>query len=752
MLLFNELKRRNVFRVAIAYLAGAWLLTEVAGTLFPAFGIPDWAFRLVVILFALGFVPALIFSWAYELTPEGIKRETEVVRDRSITHLTAKRLDVFTIGLIVLAIVFILTDRLWLSPRIAEQLDAPAEVATGSEETVKSDTIASQFPPNSIAVLPFVNMSDDASNEYFSDGISEDLLNLLAKIPELQVIARTSSFSYKGKDVRISDVARELNVSHVLEGSVRKVGNQVRITAQLIKSDSETHLWSETYDRELENIFAVQDEISAAVIEALKEQLGLEVEAVPRVIATANTDAHDAFLRGRYLLAQRKVMAIEGAIHEFEKAITLDPDYAPAHAELAIAVLFLRIYGDQTLSEALAKAIPHAERAMALDSTLAEAHAATGYIFRFQENAEEALTHFRRAISINPNYSLAYNAMGVLLNTYLGNYDEAFTTFQTALRLDPLLIPANSNHINGLIERRRLAEADRELEKLASISQSSYSIWNGNRLSLNGRWTNAVLGRLDALLISPESVALRNDLSRQLAILGLEEEALSVSESPLPVVYSLLGKHEDAVIAAQARLASDPIYLTARRRLGFALAAAGEYMQARPILEEMWQRSGERVTRGGPFQAPTAAALIAIHRDAGEEAAVSEVVAAIRENVHRSREAGITMTLLGGYETSLYSSLDYEEGLAAYLAGDYKMGLELITKAVEAGTFIPQSEAYLQVLYDHPAFVLIRATLEAHRTRERQKFLTTVCTNNPYSEVWQPAKQTCNLFAAESVN
>ena len=239
MSLYQELKRRNVFRVAIAYLALAWLVTEVAGTVFPAFGIPDWGVRFFVIVFALGFVPALIISWAYELTPEGLKREKDVVRDASITHVTAKRLDGITIGLIVVALAFILADRFWLSPRLAEQSAAPAEVVTDTVQTSEPESTEPQYPPNSIAVLPFVNMSDDAANEYFSDGISEELLNVLAKIPEIRVISRSSAFYFKGKDVKLDDVARELKVAHVLEGSVRKAGNQVRITAQLIEARSD---------------------------------------------------------------------------------------------------------------------------------------------------------------------------------------------------------------------------------------------------------------------------------------------------------------------------------------------------------------------------------------------------------------------------------------------------------------------------------------------------------------------------------
>ena len=206
MSLYNELKRRNVIRVAVAYLAGAWLLIEVAGTLFPVFGIPDWGIRFVVIVLALGFVPALIISWAYELTPEGLKREKDVVREASITHFTAKRLDGITIGLIVVALAFILADRFWLGPRLAQQLPAPATVATDSVQTSEPETAAPQYPPNSIAVLPFINMSSDPEQEYFSDGISEELLNLLSKIPDLRVISRSSAFSFKGKDADIPTI------------------------------------------------------------------------------------------------------------------------------------------------------------------------------------------------------------------------------------------------------------------------------------------------------------------------------------------------------------------------------------------------------------------------------------------------------------------------------------------------------------------------------------------------------------------
>ncbi len=264
-----------------------------------------------------------------------------------------------------------------------------------------------------------MNMSDDPEQEYFSDGISEELLNVLAKIPGLRVAARTSSFQFKGENRDAIDIGQRLNVALVLEGSVRKAGVQIRITAQLIDASNGFHLWSETYDRELANIFAVQDEIAAAIVGALKEHLGLHVKATPRVIATANTEAHEAYLTGRHLVVQRTRATIEGAVREFEKAIALDPDYALGHAELANATLLLTRdqYGDLTITAAVARAAPHAELAMALDPTLAEAHAATGFVLWNQDNLVEAVTQFEQAIQINPtipSFTTGWEASSVI--------------------------------------------------------------------------------------------------------------------------------------------------------------------------------------------------------------------------------------------------------------------------------------------------------------------------------------------------
>ncbi|MCH7509081.1 MAG: tetratricopeptide repeat protein [Proteobacteria bacterium] len=740
MSIFRELKRRNVIKVAIAYAVVAWLLIEVTATVFPILKLPDWSVTLVTAFILIGFPLALILAWAFEITPEGIKLEKDVDRSQSITPITGRNIDYIIIAALILALGFFAFDKFVLGPsRDAELVQATTEAVT--DHVTESETL--EIPGKSIAVLAFTDLSPQGDQEYFSDGISEELLNVLAKIPGLRVAARTSSFQFKGENRDAIDIGQQLNVALVLEGSVRKAGLQIRITAQLIDASNGFHLWSETYDRELVNIFAVQDEISAAIVGALGEHLGLDVEAAPRVITAANTDAHEAYLRGRHLVVQRTRATIEGAVREFEKAISLDPDYALAHAEVAMATLLLKRdqHGDLTITEAIARAAPHAERAIALDPTLAEAHAAIGFVLWQQVDMEEALTHFEQAIQINPNYSIVHNWMGVILGSHLGRYAEAFATYQTTLRLDPLSIPAIFNRFVALIDRNRLDEAEQEMEKLASIAPDVYARLRGVLTSLGGKWANLPLAYLDALRIDPDNTRVRNSLALQFAAIGLDKEALAISEAPLPIVLRWLGRPEDAVTTAEARLAEDPDSLIARRDLGLALAGAGDYTRARPILEEIWQRSGGRVTKYGLFWTGSIAALITIRRDAGEEADVGELVAAIRDNVRRYREAGFI-------RADLTLGVDYEEGLAAYLAGEPDRGLALIAKAAEDGFFIPPKEAYLQVLYDDPGFAPIRANQEARQARERERFLAIVCYDNPYATVWQPAEGTCDKFEA----
>ena len=326
MSLMVELKRRNVFRVAAAYLVVGWLLTEVSTTILPELGAPAWISRAVILVFAFGFIPAVVISWVYELTPEGVKRETEVVRDESITSTTAKKLDYVTILAVVALIIFVAAFS-------AKQTD---EAAEDDRELVARETINTFISDASVAVLPFVNMSNDEDNEYFSDGLTETLLHMLAQIPDLKVAARTSSFSFKGENRTIQEIARSLQVAHVLEGSVQRAGDRVRITAQLIRAEDGFHVWSENYDRTLDDIFGIQDEIAEKVGGALTASLlGSPMEGAIDGIGTTSPDAFDLYLQAlneRDTFSYGGLSAAEGLL---KGALTIDSEFLDAKTELA---------------------------------------------------------------------------------------------------------------------------------------------------------------------------------------------------------------------------------------------------------------------------------------------------------------------------------------------------------------------------------------------------------------------------------
>jgi TolB-like protein/Tfp pilus assembly protein PilF len=320
--LFDELKRRNVIKVGAVYLIVGWLLLQVSDTLAPALRLPEWIHSAVAFLVILGFPIALIFAWAFELTPEGLKKEKDVDRSQSITHHTSRKLDFVIIGLMALAIVYFAWDKFVTAPALEE-----TQVSAAPDASEESDT--------SIAVLPFVNMSDDPGNEYFSDGLSEELLNALVRIGGLKVTGRTSSFAFKGQNTDLREIGRLLNVANVLEGSVRKYENRVRITAQLIKTDDGYHLWSDTFDRELNDIFAIQAEIAEKVTSALKVALLGSPEDQNKFVAVPqrNAEAYEEYLRGMYAF-QRGIDDVEGltrAREHFARALEIDPDYLDAH-------------------------------------------------------------------------------------------------------------------------------------------------------------------------------------------------------------------------------------------------------------------------------------------------------------------------------------------------------------------------------------------------------------------------------------
>ncbi|MBT8062604.1 MAG: hypothetical protein KJO85_07955, partial [Gammaproteobacteria bacterium] len=374
------------------------------------------------------------FAWAFEMTPEGIKKEKDVDRGESITHITSQKLNNIIIGLLVLALGYFAFDKFVLDPKRDAELVSTVQ-QQAAEATTEATFQEQQPDDKSIAVLPFVNMSDDAANEYFSDGITEELLNLLAKIPELRVTSRSSAFSFKGQNIHIPEVAKQLNVKHVLEGSVRKAGNRVRITAQLIEAGSDVHMWSETFDRELDDIFAIQDEIAREVVTVLQVQL--LGEAVPTVAET-DSEAYAFYLQGKHFMATATTDDMAASEAAFRKAIAIDPGYAPAWVGLARTQRNRANWDMIDLHKGTEEARQAALRALELDDTLAEAWAMLARIqWVYDWDWDHALGTARTALMHGPNDAMALETIAIATRT-LGNFGEALKYATAAAKVDPL--------------------------------------------------------------------------------------------------------------------------------------------------------------------------------------------------------------------------------------------------------------------------------------------------------------------------
>jgi TolB-like protein len=433
--LFDELKRRNVFRVAIAYTVIAWILAQVADLAFDNFGTPVWVSKTVLFLLLLGFPLAIFFAWAFELTPEGLKKEKDVDREASITSHTGRKLDYSIIVLLVIALGYFV----WES-RLAER--APAVVSADA----------------SVAVLAFENMSPDPENAFFAEGISEEILNVLAAVDGLRVASRTSAFSFADSDTPIPEIASQLDVAHILEGSVRKQGMRVRITAQLIDAASDTHLWSESYDRNLDDIFAVQEEIAIAISEALMGALGMG-----QITVSALTDdmaAYELFLRGRQQFYQRGVGPLESAIADLQAAVSRDPEFAEAWSYLAAS--FSVLPGYKTMDAATAmdpvrSSEEAAGRALALDPNQALAVAVQGHNAAEYDRIKGLDLH-DRAVEMAPDHATILMWAGNELFIAGAYLDEALPLLERAYRLDPL-----SGINNGILGIAYISAGQREL-------------------------------------------------------------------------------------------------------------------------------------------------------------------------------------------------------------------------------------------------------------------------------------------------
>ncbi len=432
MKLIAELKRRNVFRMAGLYLVAAWLMVQVAETLLPLFGTPPWVLKALVLLLAIGFVPMLVFAWVFELTPEGLKRDGEVTSQEALTPQSGQRLNRAIIGLLVLALAFFAVERFVLLP---QRESAPRTEAASTSAQSGSQAPRSTADPRSIAVLPFANMSAAADNDYFSDGMTEELLNVLASVPQLKVVARTSVFRFKDSAADVRAIGADLGVAHIVEGSVRRDGQNVRITVQLVRVVDGFHVWSKTFDRRLENVFALQDEIARQVTQSLSDSLGV-VSATP---ARTSVDplAFDLYLKGRALLRQRA--QLRTAIEHFQQAVKLAPEFAAAWSSLSLAHEVLYWYEPLDRVESMAaleQSAAAAERAAILAPGAAASEHVQGNVARARFRYAEAERHYLRAMQLDPSYPDAREDYSELLYV-VGRMQDSARASRELVILDP---------------------------------------------------------------------------------------------------------------------------------------------------------------------------------------------------------------------------------------------------------------------------------------------------------------------------
>ena len=468
MSVFSELKRRNVFRVGIAYLVTAWLLLQVADLVLDNVPAPEWVMQILLLAVAVGFPIALLFAWAFEVTPEGVKLESEVDRNQSVTRATGRKLDFAIIGVLSVAVVFFALDKfVWTDSA------TPAETAQSS-----------------IAVLPFINMSSDQEQEYFSDGLSEELLNLLAKIPELKVTSRSTSFFYKGKDFKIADVGRELGVEHILEGSVRRSGDRIRVTAQLIDVAEDAHIWSETWDRTMDDVFAIQDEIAQAVVDGLKIRLLGDLPATDRTAP----EAYALYLQAMQLLNHRNADSALQAEALLQQALEIDRDYIPAWLELARAYLQGGGVGAWHPVQSFPKARNAAVEVLRLDADNVAALVMLASIaLRYDYDVESATAYVERAMSVNPDDESARQIESSIAFRS-GDSDSAIRFSENAVDRDP----ANTNRRYGLglayMGARRFDAAKESFRKAIELSPTGAGshFYLGAILMLEGDFNGAL--------------------------------------------------------------------------------------------------------------------------------------------------------------------------------------------------------------------------------------------------------------------
>ena len=539
---FVELKRRNVYKVGVAYVVAGWALSQGIAQVFPVFDVPNWVVRLLVLLIIVGLPVALVLAWMFEITPQGIKR-TETADAMPGATQRKKHAWIY-----VVVIGGLLSIGLFFLGRYTAQTPRQSEEASGV------------IPEKSIAVLPFDNLSGDPDNAYFTEGVQDEILTRLAKVADLKVIARTSTQKFKSTPENLPEIAKQLGVRNILEGSVQKANDQVRVNVQLINALTYAHLWADTYDRRSTDIFAVESEIAKNVADALQAKLtGSEKSSIAKA-PTADAEAYELYLKGRFFWNKRSGADLRKAIEYFNQAIAKDPNYALAYAGLADSYLLLPNYGSASMQESVPPARAALKKALELDDSLAEAHASSGLLDTFECRLERAITDFERAIQLKPNYATAHHWL-MFGRLSLGHLDQAIEEGKRALKLDPLSPIINADFAWTYFCARRFDKAERQACKTLEIDPQFFlaHYYLGQVLQFKGHLSEAIAEFQKAVELNgdPDSLGMlgqayaRNGQKdeAQKILLRLNEEAKSRYVAPYAtaLVYLGLGEKERAL-------------------------------------------------------------------------------------------------------------------------------------------------------------------------------------------------------------
>ena len=694
----SELRRRNVFRMAVLYVVAAWLIMQVADVLKDLANLPDWIGPAILSLLAIGFPIALVLSWFYELTPEGISLDEDVDRVEAVTQIAGRRVDFIIIAMLCAAVILFAWDK-WRPRTPIDQ---------------------------SIAVLAFENMSGDPEQEYFSDGISEELLNALASFPELSVTSRSSAFSFKGKDISIPEVAARLNVAYVLEGSVRKVGDQVRITAQLIEAASDSHVWSDTYDRRLDDIFVVQGEIAGAIADMLKLKLvALGHGKRAPISRAASVKAYDLYLQGLELIRKRNA---EEAADFLQRSVDFDNNFAPAHAQLAIALLLE--HGSPT--EAVSR---HLEIAEELEPGLAETHAARALQAFFNGDSEAAVVHARKSLELNPSSTDAMNWLNKALES-LGRYKEAYAVVEQMMQKDPLSILSRNNYRLMLATTGRLDESRRLADQLIADGYDMGKAEHARR----SLWYE---GDIDEGLKWAFKAGVPVYVWVAFAMVGEYDEARRFLHGYDYFVDIAAGNWERALKITLENLQREPDNMEYVVNAAAALYGAGRMEEAAVLYERLYMPTPDAAmtfdsAKAGPLQEPIP--VIRLIRMAQGRRMAGDNTGA-RAAVEFARRGHEILLDAGHKNQNRFAA----EAMFAAFDGRKADAITALELAIHWGLRVRHGldDPIFDVIRDEPGFADLEKELDAIIAAEHAEVLQLVCFNNPVPDHWRPLSETC---------